>query len=88
MLYRMVSVPSTAHLSLTLKIVAALHGILSLIMLIAVVVFFLRAAKGYAQKINYFVVHKVKTFFVCLFLDYIAIVRYLSLFQGLFLVLV
>ena len=78
MLYRTISVPSTAHLSPTLKMVAALHGILSLIMLIVVVVFFLRATKGYAQKINYFAVHKVKTFLFVFFWT-------ISLLSGIFL---
>lgn len=41
---------------------AAIHGILSLIMFIALIVFFLVAAKNYKREKNYFKEHKKLTF--------------------------
>jgi hypothetical protein len=61
MIYRTVAAPSTSNLSVALKIVAALHGILSLIILIAVFFFFLRANKEYVKNVNSFKVHHIQT---------------------------
>jgi hypothetical protein len=78
MIYRSVSIPSASNLSTGMRAVAAAHGILSLLMLFAVVFFFLRAAKEYAKGLNSFVFHKVQTF---LFLAFWVI----SLLSGIFL---
>ena len=75
MVYRAVWKPQIFGLTQALKITAALHGILSLIMLIAVVVFFLLARKNYRKDINYFRKYKITTF---LFISFWLI----SLFSG------
>ena len=61
MIYRSISVPSTAHLSSAMKIFAMMHGILSIIMLFVVVAFFLRAMREYGENINSFVMHRSQT---------------------------
>ncbi|NTW22449.1 hypothetical protein HGA34_02795 [Candidatus Falkowbacteria bacterium] len=78
MVYRTVVKPSTAQLGGALKGVAAAHGILSLIMLIAVVALFLKASKEYAKNTNYFAAHRMQT---CLFV----LLWSISLLSGIFL---
>ncbi|MEI7891140.1 MAG: hypothetical protein WCI36_04205 [bacterium] len=67
MIYRTVAAPSTVNLGSGLKIVAAMHGMLSLVMLVVVILFFLRATREYAKGINSFRVHHIqaKVFLVC-----------------------
>jgi len=62
MLYRTIASQPSTQLSNSLKIFAALHGSLSLIILVAVIWLFLKAGKAYAKNINYFKVHKIQTF--------------------------
>jgi predicted membrane protein len=66
MIYRTIF-PSTSQLTVALKIVAASHGVLSLIMLFVIVGFFLRAKKEYSQNINSFAVHKFQTILFSVF---------------------
>ena len=61
MLYRSIAHPQSYALSSLLKVVAMAHGILSLAMLIWVVVFFLKARRGYASGENYFKKHRIVT---------------------------
>lgn len=41
---------------------AIVHGILSLIMFVALIIFFLIAWRKYKKEVNYFKVHKIQTF--------------------------
>lgn len=61
MVYRSIAHPKSYTLSPLLKTVAALHGALSLAMLVAVVVFFLKASKAYGAGENYFKKQKIAT---------------------------
>ena len=78
MIYRTIAEPSATHLNNALKIFAMMHGILSLIMLIAVIMFFMRASREYSQKINSFFAHKFQTIIFC-------ILWTISLVSGIFL---
>jgi hypothetical protein len=61
MLYRTLAHKETYVLSSQMKLIAALHGILSLLMLLAVIVIFLMARKNYRQGRNYFLENKIIT---------------------------
>ena len=78
MIYRTVAAPSTSYLSDMMKKIAMMHGIMSLIMLVWIVIFFLRAYKEYGRGINSFFVHKIQTFLFILFWS-------ISLLSGIFL---
>ena len=78
MVYRTVGQPVASGFSPAMKIVAAIHGLLSLVMLIAVIMIFWRAGKEYAKQVNSFLVHKLQTF---IFVSFWAI----SLLSGIFL---
>ncbi len=78
MIYRSVAVPSVIHLSDMMKKIAMTHGILSLVMLVCVVIYFLRAYKEYGQGINSFFIHKIQTLLFILFWS-------ISLLSGIFL---
>ena len=62
MLFRTLASQPNMHLSSLLKIVAALHGALSLLMLLAVIILFIKADKEYSKRVNYFAVHSSQTF--------------------------
>lgn len=78
MLYRTFAHPTVSGLSGAMKLVGAVHGILSLIMLFVVVGFFVRAGKEYGKNINYFAKHKIKTWLFLIFWT-------ISLLSGIFL---
>lgn len=61
MLYRSLAHPQSYALSAVLKMVAVLHGALSIAMLAWVVIFFLRARTAYASGENYFKKHRIAT---------------------------
>lgn len=61
MVYRTFAAPSISNLNASWKIVAMLHGILSLIILVAVIAFFLRASMEYAKNVNSFKEHHFQT---------------------------
>lgn len=54
MLYRTLAHPAQYALTPFLKTLAASHGILSLVMMHALMLFFFKAARGYRQGVNYF----------------------------------
>ena len=80
MLYRSLVHSKTYVLNPALKIVAMLHGVLSLAMLGAVVIFFMLAWKNYAKGIDYFLAHRMATIIFIFF-------WVVSLVSGLFLYL-
>ena len=80
MIYRTILPKTNLILSPLMKIVAAFHGALSLVMLFVVVFVFLRANREYTNNINSFALHKNQTrLFVIFWL--------VSLLSGMFLFL-
>ncbi|MDD5397263.1 MAG: hypothetical protein PHW24_04380 [Candidatus Moranbacteria bacterium] len=80
MVYRTIGAPSVSNLSPALKITAALHGVLSLVMLFVIIAFFVRANREYGERVNSFVFHKIQTWLFMFFWS-------LSLLSGIFLYL-
>ena len=70
--------PGVVSATSTIKILGAVHGILSLIMFITLIVFLVSAWKGYAKG-NYFKKHRWMTFFFLLFWSF-AIISGISLY--------
>ena len=64
MIYRSVGLKSADNLSTNLKILGAVHGILSLVVFVALVILMLLAIKNYKRGINYFREHSKLSFLV------------------------
>ena len=67
MIYRSIGLKSFPSLSLELKILGAVHGIFSLIVFIAWVIFIALAIKNYKKGMNYFQVHSKFAFMLLFF---------------------
>jgi len=67
MVYRSVGLKQASALSENLKKLGMVHGILSLIVFIALVIFLVLAIKNYEKGINYFKVHSSLTFLLLAF---------------------
>jgi hypothetical protein len=67
MIYRSVGLKAAGNLSSELKLLGAVHGVLSLFVFIAVVVFIALAIKNYKQGINYFKAYSSLAFLLLAF---------------------
>lgn len=67
MAHRVPAQENAAKYSTTYLIIAAFHGIFSLLMFVALIVFIIFAWRGYKKQINYFLIHKniTKVFIAC-----------------------
>lgn len=61
MIYRVAAAPSIVNLEKITKTVGMMHGILSLVLLLVVIAFLLRAGREYVKGINSFAKHNVQT---------------------------